>query len=429
MAGIINKSKKYRKPGSGIANPVRWTVALLLVITMSDRLFCLPIPPPKTADSDSNYREWAVKTAESCIKRNPDFRLTYESDRTRVKWNYEQGLMLNALDALWLQTGDRRYYDFIIKNIDQFVGNDGTIRTYKQSNYQLDDIGPGRTLLRLYRQTGDEKYKEAADLLRQQLANQPRTSEGGFWHKQIYPWQMWLDGLYMAEPFYAEYEKEFADQPGYADIINQFKLIYSETYNPATGLLYHGWDEKRQQIWADPTTGLSRHFWGRGIGWYMMALVDVLEIIPQDTPDRELLLQQLNDLAKAIAQVRDADSQVWYQVLNLKDREGNYRESSASAMFIYSFAKGVNRGYLPVEYQKLAEESFQGFINEFVVVNDSGMVDVRHACSGAGLGGKQRRDGSFEYYLSEPQRTNDFKAIGPFIMAAIELDKCRRSNK
>jgi unsaturated rhamnogalacturonyl hydrolase len=429
MTGIINKSKQYRKSGSGIANPVRWTVALLLVITMSDRLFCLPISPPKTADSNSNYREWAVKTAESCIKRNPDYRLTYESDRTRAKWNYEQGLMLNALGALWLQTGDRRYYDFIIKNIDQFVENDGTIRTYKQSNYQLDDIGPGRTLLRLYRQTGDEKYKEAADLLRQQLANQPRTSEGGFCHKQIYPWQMWLDGLYMAEPFYAEYEKTFADQPDYADIINQFKLIYSETYDPATGLLYHGWDEKHQQIWADPTTGLPRHFWGRGIGWYLMALVDVLEIIPQDTPDRKLLLQQLNDLAKAIAQVRDADSQVWYQVLNLKDREGNYRESSASAMFIYSFAKGVNRGYLPAEYQKLAEESFRGFINEFVVVNDSGMVDVRHACSGAGLGGKQRRDGSFEYYVSEPQRTNDFKAIGPFIMAAIELDKCRRNNK
>lgn len=429
MTGIINQNRPERKSGLGIVKPVRLTAALLIVLMISDRLFGLPIPPPKTLDRNPDYREWAVKTADSFIKRNPDYRMTYESDRAAAKWNYEQGLMLNALYALWLTTGDRRYYDFIVKNIDQFVADDGTIRTYQPSEYKLDDIEPGQTLLRLYRQTGDEKYKKAADLLRQQLANQPRTSEGGFWHKQIYPGQMWLDGLYMAEPFYAKYEKEFTAQPDYADIISQFQLIYAQTYDPATGLLYHGWDEQRQQIWADTTTGRSKHFWGRGIGWYLMALMDVLEIIPQDTPERELLLQQLNDLARAVEQVRDANSKVWYQVLNLKDRQGNYRESSASAMFIYSFAKGVNLGYLPREYQKLAEESFLGFLKEFVVVNDTGLVDVRHACSGAGLGGKQQRDGSFEYYVSEPQRTNDFKAIGPFIMAAIELEKCRSNNK
>jgi len=378
---------------------------------------------------ESDYLQWAVKAGDTFMRRSPDFRITYESDRARHKWHYEQGLMLNALYTLWQQTGDRRYCDFIEKNIDQFVEDDGTIRSYKQGDYKLDDIGPGRTLLRLYHQTGDERYKKAADLLRQQLANQPRTAAGGFWHKQIYPWQMWLDGLYMAAPFYAEYGKEFADQPDYADIINQFKLIYSKTYDPRTGLLYHGWDEKRQQIWADPKTGLSQHFWGRGTGWYLMALVDVLEIIPRDAPDRELLLQQLNDLAKAVAKVRDADSRIWYQVLNLKDREGNYRESSASAMFIYSYAKGVNLGYLPAEYRDLAEESFRGFLTEFVVVNDSGLVDLLHACSGAGLGGKQQRDGSFEYYIGESQRMNDFKAIGPFIMAAIELEKCRKSNR
>ena len=429
MTGIINQNRPARKSGLGIVEPVRLTAVLLIVLTISNRLFGLPIPPPETRDRNSDYREWAVKTADSFIKRNPDYRVTYESDRARAKWNYEQGLMLNALYALWLTTGDRRYYDFIVKNVDQFVADDGTIRTYQPSEYKLDDIEPGQTLLRLYRQTGEGKYKKAADRLRQQLANQPRTSEGGFWHKQIYPGQMWLDGLYMAEPFYAEYEKEFATQPDYADIINQFKLIYARTYDPATGLLYHGWDEQRQQIWADPQTGLSRHFWGRGIGWYLMALVDVLEIIPQDTPERELLLRQLNDLSRAVAQVRDANSKVWYQVLNLKDRQDNYRESSASAMFIYSFTKGVNLGYLPREYRKLAEESFQGFLNEFVVVNDTGLVDIRHACSGAGLGGKQQRDGSFEYYVSEPQRTNDFKAVGPFILAAIELEKCQNNNK
>jgi len=373
--------------------------------------------------ADDEYLNWAVRTTDSFIKRAPDNKITYEKNRARHKWHYEQGLMLNALYGLWQVTDNRDYFDFIQKNIDLYVGEDGSIRTYDPEDFKLDDIGPGRSLLRLYDATGDEKYHKAAQLLRRQLERQPRTAAGGFWHKKIYPWQMWLDGLYMAAPFYAEYEKVFAGQPDYADVIKQFTLIYEKTYDPETGLLYHGWDEKRQQLWANPQTGLSSHFWGRGLGWYMMALVDVLEILPPETVGRAELLEQLNDLSEAIVSVRDPESKVWYQVLDQGDREGNYLESSASAMFIYSFAKGANLGYLPADYWKIAKESFGGFLTEFVRVNEDGLVDVRYACSGAGLGGKQQRDGSFEYYISEPQRTNDCKAVGPFILAALELEK------
>jgi unsaturated rhamnogalacturonyl hydrolase len=392
------------------------TICLLLSVYLFVGSSC-------NSGKDEDYLQWAIRTADSFIRRSPDCRITYEQDREKHKWDYEQGLMLNALYNLWLETNDPRYIEFIQNNIDQYIREDGSILTYNQKDFRLDDIGPGRTLLRLYQYTGDEKYKKAADLLRQQLEMQPRTSERGFWHKKIYPWQMWLDGLYMAAPFYAEFEKRYAASPDYADVVQQFRLIYAKTRDPETGLLYHGWDEQRQQIWADPQTGLSPHFWGRGLGWYMMTLVDVLEILPAETADREELLKQLNDLAEAILKVRDPESKVWYQVLDQVDREGNYLESSASAMFIYSFAKGANHGYLPAEYRKIAKESFQGFLAEFVRVNEDGLVDVWHACSGAGLGGKQQRDGSFEYYISEPQRTNDCKAVGPFILAALELEK------
>ncbi|MBN2602372.1 MAG: glycoside hydrolase family 88 protein [Candidatus Marinimicrobia bacterium] len=381
-------------------------------------------------NTPDEYCFWATRTVDSFIQRAPDYTITYEQNREKHKWNYEQGLMLNAVYALWSLTGEQNYLYFIQKNIDLYVNDDGSISTYKQKDFKLDDIGPGRTLLRLYRKTNDVKYKLAANQLRQQLHIQPRTLEGGFWHKNIYPWQMWLDGLYMAAPFYAEYEKEFSDQPDYEDIIKQFQLIYHHTLDPETGLLYHGWDEKHQQIWADPETGLSRHFWGRGVGWYMMALVDVLEILPENTSDRLTLLNQFQTLSRAVLRIRDSQSKVWYQVLNQGNRAGNYLESSASAMFIYSFAKGAKLGYLPVKYYDLAVESFKGFIDQFVIVNDSGLVDVLHACSGAGLGGKQQREGSFEYYISEPQRNNDFKAVGPFILAAVELEKgCQKASE
>ena len=365
---------------------------------------------------------WAERIADSFIARHPGA-VTYDSASPKQNWNYEQGLILEAFHQLWLKTGDQKYYNFISENMDHYVEADGSIKTYKYNGFTLDDINPGRQLLTLYKATNEKKYKKAAELLRKQLANQPRTPSGGFWHKKIYPEQMWLDGLYMAEPFYAQYAEMFNQPKDYDDIINQFVLIYKHTRDPKTGLLYHGWDESKQQKWADPKTGCSPNFWSRAMGWYEMALVDVLDFIPKDHPGRKSLITILQNVSGAVLRYRDPASKVWYQVTDQGKRKGNYLEASASCMFTYAFAKGANKGYLNKKYLKYAEESFKGIIKNFVKVEKNGLVDLYHTCKSAGLGGHPYRDGSFKYYISEPQRTNDMKGLGPLILAALQLEK------
>jgi unsaturated rhamnogalacturonyl hydrolase len=377
----------------------------------------------KKSKTETDYLHWAIKTADSFIQRSPDFQITYEENREKHKWHYEQGLMLNALYRLWQVTGDRQYYNFICENINLYVSEDGNISSYRQNDYKLDDIGPGRALLWLYENTNVAKYKKAADLLRQQLERQPRTVEGGFWHKQIYPWQMWLDGLYMAAPFYTQYALMFNETEDLNDVVNQFTYLAQHTFDAETGLYYHGWDERRIQKWANPETGCSASFWGRAIGWYMMALVDVLGLLPQDYQRREELVTIIRQLSASVLKYRDPESRVWYQVIDQGNRTGNYLEASASAMFVYAFTKGANQGYLDDTYRKEARYSFEGILHEFVQVDSTGLVNMLQTCSSAGLGGKDQRDGSFEYYINEPQRVNDFKAIGPFILGAIELEK------
>ena len=367
---------------------------------------------------------WAERTADSFIARHPG-NVTYDSASPKQNWNYEQGLILEALHQLWLQTGNKKYFDFIKANMDKYVEANGSIKTYKYDAFTLDNINPGRQLLTLYKATKEEKYKKAAELLRKQLANQPRTPSGGFWHKKIYPNQMWLDGLYMAEPFYAQYAKMFDQPKDYSDIINQFVLIYNHTRDPKTGLLYHGWDESKKQKWANPVTGCSPNFWSRAMGWYEMALVDVLDFIPKNQPGREKLISILRNVSAAVLKYRDPKTKLWYQVTDQGNRKGNYLEASASCMFTYAFAKGANKGYLDKKYLQNARDSFRGIVENLVKVEKNGLVNLYHTCSSAGLGGHPYRDGSFEYYISEPQRTNDMKGVGPFILAALQLEKSK----
>jgi len=369
------------------------------------------------------YGKFATKAADAFLKRNADHVITYKQDRNNHKWQYEQGLMLTALYEAFLFTGDSSYYNFMVNNIAIYVNENGDIDTYKQTNFKLDDIVPGRALLTLFSVTKEPKYKIAADKLRHQLEIQPRTNEGGFWHKKIYPYQMWLDGLYMALPFYGRYGQMFDEPENFDDIVNQFIYAEKHCYDPGSGLLYHGWDESKKQEWADPETGVSSNFWGRAMGWYLMALVDVLDILPADHIHRKTLIDQLNKYSSNLMKYRNDESKVWYQVLDQGDRQGNYLESSATAMYIYAFTKGVNMGYLDKKYLTFAKESWAGFLKQFITMDEAGLLTINNTCSSAGLGGKTKRDGSFEYYLSEPQRSNDCKAIGPFILAAIELEK------
>ncbi len=364
---------------------------------------------------------WAVRIAHSFLLRHPGG-ATYDSSTPDRKWNYEQGLMLHALLRAGDRTGDSAYFEFVRRNIDQYVNENGVIRTYDPEAYNLDNIAPGRALLALYRRTGEGKYRAAADSLRRQLRDQPRTREGGFWHKKIYPYQMWLDGLFMAEPFYAAYAAEFREPGAFDDIVNQFVWIEKHTRDPRTGLLYHGWDASRQQRWSDPATGRSPNFWSRAMGWYAMGLVDVLDVLPPGHPGRQRLLRILNRLADALWRVRDPRTCLWYQVTDRASVPGNYLEASGSAMFAYAFARGANSGFLPKAFLARARSVFRGMLQNMVSIGPDSLVNLHHTCRGAGLGGVPYRDGSIGYYLSEAQRTNDMKGYGPFLLAAIELE-------
>lgn len=378
--------------------------------------------------SSSNYQNEktnsAAFVADNFMSLFPDT-IAYKTESKSYKWNYEQGLICEAFYQMWKHTGNQKYFEYLMKNIDYYIEPDGTIKTYKLTDFNIDNITPGKVLLRLYTEMKDEKYKKAADTLRKQLSLHPRTNEGGFWHKKFYPYQMWLDGLYMAEPFYTMYAKMFNEEQSFDDIANQFLYIQKHLKDEKTGLYFHGWDESKQQKWADPATGRSPNFWGRSVGWFMMALVDVLDLFPANHKDRDKLLGIFINLSESLVKYRDVKTKLWYQVLDKGNLEGNYIEASASLMFIYSFAKGTNKGYLPKEYLNSAQESYNSVFEKLVTTDSNGLIYLNNVCSVAGLGGSPYRDGSFEYYVSEPKRVNDFKGYGPFILASIEIEKGR----
>lgn len=339
-----------------------------------------------------------------------------------VKWAYDEGVVLEGLTHIWKRTGHGDYFRFIQKSMDHFVLPDGSIRRYKPVDYNIDNVKNGRILLTLYKVTGQEKYYKAATLLREQLKTHPRTREGGFWHKKIYPYQMWLDGLYMGQPFYAEYAATFNQPEAFDDIANQFVYMENHARDPKTGLLYHGWDESKQQKWASKTTGLSPHFWGRAMGWYGMALVDVLENFPENHPKREALVAILKRFAAAAKKAQDPKSGLWYQILDKPTGKGNYHEASASGMLVYTLAKAVRRGWLPAPYEAVAQKGYRGMLQEFIKIDENGQVNLAGTVSVAGLGGKPYRDGSYGYYLSEKVVTNDPKGVGAFLLAANEME-------
>jgi unsaturated rhamnogalacturonyl hydrolase len=364
----------------------------------------------------------AVELTDNFLLLYPDT-VAYKTEAKSYKWNYEQGLILEAFYRIWKLSDDNKYYKYLKKNIDYYIDADGKIKTYKLEDFNLDNIALGRILLHLYSLTADEKYKKAADILMEQLKNQPRTGEGGFWHKQRYPYQMWLDGLYMAEPFYTEYAVMFNEQKYFDDVAKQFHLINKNLKDEVSSLYYHGWDESRKQKWSDPETGKSPSFWGRSIGWFMMAMVDVLDLFPSEHPARMEILKMFTDLSESLLKYRDAEKKLWHQIVDQGGRKGNYIETSSSLMFIYSLAKGANKGYLPEEYYQIAEESFKSLLNNFIITDENGFRYLQNTVSVGGLGGEPYRNGSYEYYLSEPIRVNDFKGYGPLILAAIELNK------
>lgn len=339
-----------------------------------------------------------------------------------AKWSYDQGVVWEGIEGLWRRTANPEYYNYIEKAVDHYVTNEGEIRTYQIEDHNIDNVKNGRLLLTLYKVSGKLKYLKAAQTLRSQLMQQPRTSEGGFWHKNIYPSQMWLDGLYMGEPFYAEYAAMMHEDTAFNDIERQFVLMEKHARDASTGLLYHGWDESKQQKWANKQTGVSPNFWGRAMGWYGMALVDVLDYFPENNPKRATLVAILGRLAVAIKKYQDPSTKLWFQVLDKPKEAGNYTESSASAMFIYTLAKAVRQGTLPASYFPVAKSGYDAMIKTFIEKDAQGYTNLKGTVAVAGLGGNPYRDGSYAYYISEKVVTNDPKGVGAFLLAGNEME-------
>ncbi|HZL42154.1 MAG TPA: glycoside hydrolase family 88 protein [Verrucomicrobiae bacterium] len=378
--------------------------------------------PADMSISGATPIQWSARMADSQLDRVGD-RLAWKAGGS-AKWDYTTGLFTLSLLKLHEATRDSRYLAYVEATIGSFVLPDGTIRAYKPEEYQLDHINPGKTLLALHSITKEERYLKAAARLRRQLESQPRTAEGAFWHKQRYPFQIWLDGIYMADPFLAQYAT-ICHEPmaTFDDAASQVRLSFRHMYDPETGLLYHGWDEKRQQSWANPLTGTSSNFWGRAMGWYGMALVDTLDWFPTNHPARAEILDDLRKLCAGVLKFQEPRSGLWYQVMDQGGRQGNYLEASASSMFVYMLAKSFNRHYGIANLEPDIRKGYQGVIAKFVKEEPSAghRISLVQCCSVAGLG--YGRDGSYEYYIGEPIVENDLKGIGPFILAGIEVQQ------
>lgn len=359
-------------------------------------------------------RAYSARMAEAAIAR---------ADPARVKWHYEDGFLLQALQRVAEDSGNAACGSFVRASIDHLVDGEGRIAAYRREEYNLDQINPGKVLFSLLRDTADRRYGTALEHLREQLRRQPRTRSGGFWHKKIYPEQMWLDGLYMAAPFYARYAAAFGEPEALHDVLHQLFLMEEHARDLQTGLLCHAWDESRRQLWANPESGRSPSFWARGMGWYAMALVDVLDFLQDSDPGKSSVISILHHLMRAVAGHRDEDSGLWFQVIDQGQRAGNYLESSASCMFVYAILKAVRRGYLrDEELRETAHRAYGGIVKNFIRTGADGYPSLTGTCASAGLGGSPYRDGSFAYYAGEKTADDDPKGLASFILASTEME-------
>ena len=377
-------------------------------------------------EESASHQPYSVRMMLSEMQRNPE--ASYLDGRNgKLKWNYTTGLELLSFMDVATRYGLDYPVEYVKQWADTMATEDGVVYKYKKKAYNVDHICPARIYYRLYDIYGDKKYRRVLGKIREQIDSQPRTDDGIFWHKQIYPHQVWLDGLYMAQPFYAEYTKRFTPKKDrdslFSDIAAHFRNAAKHTYDPATGLFRHAWDESRSMFWADSLSGQSAHAWGRACGWYALGMVEVLDYFPEKHPDRDGLVEQFRYLMTTVRKFADPETGMWYQVLDCPGREGNYLESTASAMFVYAALKGVRMGYLDKEeWRQYAMDLYGRFVKTFIRENPDGTISLTSCCSVAGLGGKENRSGTYGYYLSEPVIDNDCKGVGPFIWASLEYE-------
>lgn len=385
-----------------------------------------------------HYSEWM--TASEMQRTPKSYLLDFSS---KPKWSYVMGIELEAILDTYLKYGNPRIWEYCKEYTDTMINAQGEIRGYQLKDYNLDNIRTGHFVARMYQQKPEQKNLIAMREMMKQLRQQPRTEEDGvFWHKAIYSYQVWLDGIFMGLPFYTMAAPILlsAKEAGkvYDDVIQQVKTTYERTFDPQTGLNRHAWDETHEMFWADPQTGLSQHCWGRAQGWYTMALIELLDALPTNYARRQEVVAILQQDLENVVKWQDKESGLWYQVMDAPNREGNYLEATCSSMFAYALLKAYRKGYVANKaFQDAGIRAYRGILQHFIRVNDDETISLTHCCSVAGLGPglsekvkraapnvkeNRRRDGSYNYYLSEPVRDNDAKGAGPFIWASLEME-------
>lgn len=332
-----------------------------------------------------------------------------------MKWHYQDGLMVYSIFNTGVFYNLEDLKKWAVSMYMPLIEENGEINTYRMGEYNLDQINSGRPLFDFFNETGDKRFLLAAENLKKQLETHPRTLSGVFWHKEIYPWQVWLDGLYMQGPFWTKCGH-------FDDVADQMIKVYETLRDEKTGLLYHAWDETRGQRWSDINTGLSPHFWSRSIGWYLMACLDCLDFAPEGFDDRKAKVKTIiRNLLSSIFKFQD-ESGMWWQVPDCKDEPGNYLETSGSSMFCYSAFKAAHLG-ITDEFVPMAQNGLEGICSKYLSKDENGIYHLGGICSVAGLGGNPYRDGSLKYYFCEPVFTDDFKGVGPFLLALLESEK------
>jgi unsaturated rhamnogalacturonyl hydrolase len=379
------------------------------------------IPFPDYEKATGVVKDIASKIVQSTINQYPniaDFPI-YAPNR----WNYEYSYFLAGSYKLGKKKNHQAFIDFPQKWVDSFIGeNDFNEGVYDMSEYKLDDVIPARLAILFHQQTGNPKYKAIADTIALQMKRQPKTSDGGYWHKQIYPNQMWLDGVFMGDVFSMQYAQAYNQPEWYDEAVHQIKLIYKHTVDPKTGLLYHGWDESKNPVWAHPQKGTSPEFWGRAVGWYAMALVECLDYLPENHPERKNIIKIFQDVSASVKKYQDKKTKLWFQVLDKGDKPGNWIETSCSAMFAYAFAKGNHKGYLDQAFLTSAQQTYDGLLKNYIYVDEKGNLHLDRTVKVGTLNIKTSK-GDFQYYITTECRIDDYKGLASFLYASIELDR------
>jgi len=411
----------------------RFLSAMVLALAVS--LDCVAAQPSTSLFCGATPLDWSSRMAKAATERLGN---VLSFGEARATLDYTNDLLAISLLSLAERNGDTSLRDYGENIVGSFVSSDGIIRQIPPKGFKLDTMPAGIVFIDIYKRTGDPRYRKAAEYMRQRLAVLPQTSDGVFsWA----PNQIWLDGLFMTQPFYAKYGKEFGENADFDDITKQYQNVEKHNRDKETGLYFHGWDERREAFWANRVTGTSSSFWGRAIGWYAMSLVDVLDSFPENHPGRQYLIGLLNELATALIRFQDPKTGLWYQVVDQGTRPGNYTEASSSAIYIYTLAKGVNRGYLKTDYIPAIVTGYEGLIRNKVVKDAQGRWSLIDIVRSAGLGTPPSewppgtptpsrrdtipggRDGSFEYYVEQPIAVDNLNGLGPFIRAGIEVDQ------